>query len=84
MKIKINSIVILFVLLISTAFSQYQISSSVIGSGGNKTSNANYILNSTVGESFIGKSVSAANQHQIGFWYVYQQQTLTAWKTIKL
>ena len=78
MKIKINSVVILFVLLISTAFSQYQISSSVIGSGGNKTSNANYILNSTLGEPFIGKSVSAANQHQIGFWYVYQQQTLTA------
>ncbi len=78
MKNKINSIVILFLLLISTAFSQYQISNSVIGSGGNKTSNANYMLNSTVGEPFIGKSASAANQHQIGFWYVYQQQTITA------
>lgn len=77
MKNKTVSVVIMFMLFISTAFSQYQISNSVIGPGGNKTSNASYILNGTVGEPFIGNSVNTANQHQIGFWYVYQQQTIT-------
>ena len=78
MRNTIIGIVVMLMFFISTAFSQYQISNSVIGSGGNKTSNANYILDNTIGEPFIGKSVSAANQHQIGFWYVYQQQTITA------
>ncbi len=78
MKNKTVSVVIAFMLSISTAFPQYQITNSAISSGGNKTSNANYILNNTVGEPFIGKSVSAVNQLQIGFWYVYQQQTITA------
>ncbi|MBK7629195.1 MAG: hypothetical protein IPJ23_00325 [Ignavibacteriales bacterium] len=78
MKNKIIVVALMSMFFISTTFSQYQISNSVISAGGNKTSNANYILNSTIGEPFIGKSVSAVNQHQIGFWYVYQQQTITA------
>jgi len=78
MRNKIIGVVVMLMFFISTAFSQYQISNSVVGSGGNKTSNANYTFNSTVGEPLIGKFVSATNQHQIGFWYVYQQQTITA------
>jgi GH43 family beta-xylosidase len=30
-----------------------------------------------VGESFIGKTVNATNQHNLGFWYVYKQSTVT-------
>jgi hypothetical protein len=77
MKNKIIGVAVMLLFFASTAFSQYQISNSVFGGGGNKTSNTNYTLNSTIGEPLIGKSVSAANQHQIGFWYVYQQQTIT-------
>ena len=78
MKNKIIGAAVMIVFLISTAFPQYQISNSVISGGGVTTSNTNYIFNNTVGEPFIGKSVSPANQHQMGFWYVYQQQTITA------
>ncbi|HMN22928.1 MAG TPA: hypothetical protein PKE38_00445, partial [Ignavibacteriaceae bacterium] len=77
MKNKIISVVIVFMFLISTTFSQYQISNSVVGGGGNTTSNVNYIFNSTVGEPFIGKSNNIVNQQAAGFWYVYQQQTIT-------
>ena len=78
MKNTIIGIAVMLMFFLSTAFSQYQISNSVIGSGGNKTSNTNYILNSTVGEPLIGKSVSPVNQQQAGFWYIYQQSTITA------
>jgi hypothetical protein len=78
MKNKIISIATMLVFFISTAFSQYQISNSVIGAGGKKTANTLYTFNSTVGESFTGKFVNTINQHQTGFWYVYQQQTITA------
>jgi hypothetical protein len=77
MKNKTIRVVAVFILFISTALSQYQITNSVIGSGGVTTSNANYSLNSTVGESFIGKSTSTLNQQQVGFWYVYQQSIIT-------
>jgi len=77
MKNKIISVVIVFMFLISTTFSQYQISNSVVGGGGNTTANANYNFNSTVGEPFIGKSNNTVNQQAAGFWYVYQQQTIT-------
>ena len=77
MRNSIIGIAVMSVFFISTAFSQYQISNSVFGGGGNKTANTNYTLNSTVGEPFIGKSVSPINQQQAGFWYIYQQSTIT-------
>jgi len=70
-------LVMVALLLVTVALSQYQISNSVIGSGGSTISNANNILVSTVGEAFIGKSSNTVNQNQIGFWYVYQQTTVT-------
>jgi hypothetical protein len=57
---------------------QNNIPVSVISSGGEKSSSASFILSSTVGEPFIGKAVSSANQHNIGFWYVYKQSTITS------
>jgi len=39
--------------------------------------NSNNTIVSTVGESFIGKSSNIVNQNQIGFWYSYQQTTIT-------
>lgn len=77
MKNKIIVVALISVFFISTAFSQNQISNSVIGAGGNKTFNANYIFNSTVGEPLIGITNNTLNQQSAGFWYVYQQQTIT-------
>ena len=78
MKKEIINVVLIFVFSVSVAFSQYQITNSVIGSGGTTVSNASHNFNSTIGEPFIGKSVNTLNQQQAGFWYVYQQQTITA------
>jgi len=64
-------------LLVTVALPQYQITNSVVGSGGNTISNASNIFVSTVGEAFIGNSTNATQQQQTGFWYVYQQSTLT-------
>jgi len=70
-------LVMVALLLVTVALPQYQISSIVIGSGGNTISNANNIFVNTVGEVFIGKSSNTINQNQTGFWYVYQQSTIT-------
>lgn len=67
----------LILLIASRTLAQYQIPVSVISCGGEKSSSTSFILSSTVGEPFIGKAVSSANQHNIGFWYVYKQSTIT-------
>ncbi len=77
MKNKIIDIAIIALLFVTTALPQYQITNSVIGSGGNVISNSNNNIVSTVGEAFIGKSSNTVNQNQIGFWYAYQQSTIT-------
>mgnify|MGYP001160622486 CR=1 FL=1 len=77
MKNKIIDIAIVALFYITTALPQYQITNSVIGSGGNIISNSNTSIVSTVGEAFIGKSSNTVNQNQIGFWYAYQQTTIT-------
>lgn len=77
MKNKTIGIVIVVMFLTSTGFSQYQINNSIISGGGNTTSNASYSFSSTVGEPFNGKSNNISNQQAAGFWYVYQQQTIT-------
>jgi hypothetical protein len=68
---------LLLLLITEVIVAQNQIPVSVISSGGEKSSSASFILSSTVGEQFIGKSVNSASQHNIGFWYVYKQSTLT-------
>ena len=77
MKNKIIDIAVIALLFVTTALPQYQITNSVIGSGGNVVSNSNNNIVSTVGEAFIGKSSNTVNQNQIGFWYAYQQTTIT-------
>jgi hypothetical protein len=77
MKNKIIDITIIALLFVTTSLPQYQITNSVISSGGNIISNSNNTIVSTVGESFIGKSSNTVNQNQIGFWYAYQQTTIT-------
>ena len=59
-------------------YAQNQIPVSVISSGGEKTSSANYTLSGTIAETFIGKSTNASHQGYAGFWYVYKQTTITA------
>lgn len=83
-KVKIYQVltVILLLLLIAhLTIAQNKIPVSVISSGGEKISSASYILSSTVGEPFIGKTVNVSNQHNVGFWYVYNQSTITAVET---
>jgi len=57
---------------------QNQIPFNVISSGGEKISSTSYVLSSTVGEPFIGKSINASNQKYTGFWYSYVQSAITA------
>lgn len=74
---RILTLILLLLLIASVTLGQSQIPVSVISSGGEKSSSVSFILNSTVGEPFIGKSVSSTNQQNIGFWYVYKQSTIT-------
>jgi hypothetical protein len=74
---RILTLILLLLLIASITLAQNQIPVSVISSGGEKSSSTGFILSSTVGEPFIGKSVSSTNQHNIGFWYVYRQSTIT-------
>lgn len=71
-------IISLMLFLLSAVFAQNQIAYSVIGSGGEKSSNESFILTGTVGESFIGSSVNASNQNFAGFWYVYYNDVITS------
>lgn len=77
MKNRIIDIAIVVLFFVTTALPQYQITNSAISNGGNIISNSNNNIVSTVGEAFIGKSSNTVNQNQMGFWYVYQQSTIT-------
>ena len=74
---RVLTLILLLLLLASVTLAQNQIPVSVISSGGEKSSSASFILSSTAGEPFIGKSINAANQQNTGFWYVYKQSTIT-------
>jgi hypothetical protein len=74
---RVLTLILLLLLIASITLAQNQIPVSVISSGGEKSSSTSFILSSTVGEQFIGKAVNSENQHNIGFWYVYKQSTLT-------
>lgn len=69
--------IFLFFLITQRSFPQNQIPFSVISSGGEKSSGSSYLLSSTVGETFIGKTVNIENRHNLGFWYVYKQSIIT-------
>lgn len=74
---RLLTFILLLLLIASITLGQNQIPASVISSGGGVSSSTNFMLNSTVGEVFIGKPASSTNQHNIGFWYVYSQSTIT-------
>jgi len=68
---------LMLLLITEVIVAQNNIPVNIISSGGEKSSSASFILRSTVGEPFIGKSINATNQQNIGFWYVYKQSTIT-------
>jgi hypothetical protein len=55
--------------LCAIAAAQYQISESVIGSGGGSSSGGSYQIVGTVGQPSIGETSGGSYIHQIGFWY---------------
>ena len=55
--------------LSAPASAQYQISPSVIGSGGGSASGGSYTLLGTVGQPAIGVVSGASYINEIGFWY---------------
>lgn len=78
MKYKFYLIMMMVVFIFTSInIAQYQISNRLFSSGGYTTSTANNILSGSIGESFIGYTANATNQQQTGFWYVYQQTTIT-------
>lgn len=48
---------------------QYKIPIGVFGSGGSSASNSLYSINSTAGQSAIGKGGNSSFSQSIGFWY---------------
>ena len=53
----------------ASAFAQYTIASSVIGSGGGPMSNGTYSMNGTVGQSVVGLTSGASFNVEQGFWH---------------
>jgi hypothetical protein len=74
---RVLTLILLLLLIASVTLAQNKIPVSVLSSGGEKSASAEFILSSTVGESFIGKTINATNQQNVGFWYVYKQSTIT-------
>lgn len=72
---KIMKKLILIVLLFSavSSFSQTRLAKSVLGSGGNITTDGNNVIHSTIGQSFIGITRSNTSQKSLGFWYSINQ-----------
>ncbi len=52
-----------------SAFAQYSIVSSVIGSGGGPSSNGTYSMNGTVGQAVVGPTVGTNMMVDQGFWH---------------
>jgi hypothetical protein len=79
MNYKFYLIMLIAVFFISDILTaQYQISNSIICSGGNATTSANNNLSGSIGESVIGNNTNANYKQQTGFWYVYQQSDITS------
>lgn len=81
MRLSINVLlfsVIPFLFFTQINFAQHQVPFSVIGSGGASQSNSEYILMGTLGEAFIDKTESVANQVYSGFWYLYYEDVVSS------
>ena len=69
--------VLLFIVIISPILlAQNQIPLSVISNGGERQSNANYVITGTLGQ--VGTNITASTNYQIqsGFWYLYFQDVV--------
>jgi hypothetical protein len=58
------------IMLAAPAVAQYQITESVIGSGGTNASGGSYQLLGTVGQHVIGVTEGGSFRNEIGFWYM--------------
>ena len=57
-----------------SAFAQYSIVSSVIGSGGGQMSNGTYSMNGTVGQAVVGITMGTSFAVDQGFWHSLSEQ----------
>jgi GH43 family beta-xylosidase len=71
-------ILLLFLINSQPSFTQNQISLNIIGSGGERSSNTDFVLNSSTGEVFTGKSLNAFYHQYSGFWYIYSNSITTS------
>ena len=70
------SISFLLLLFHVQVFSQNQIAFSVLSSGGIQQSNSVYILNGSLGQTFISKCENNIHQAHAGFWQMYYQNVM--------
>ncbi len=71
MKYKYFTVMVLL-LFFATAFelkAQITINKSVLGNGGESMKNDIYVVNSTLGQSFIGTTNNLSFTNKMGFWY---------------
>lgn len=66
----------LILIPIHIAFSQPESPYNLISSGGQKSANSSFIVNSSIGETFTGKSINSINQMLAGFWSIYQSDNI--------
>jgi len=81
MKIIKQSAFVVSTLLLLFLFSgiltaQNQIPISVISSGGERQSNANYVITGTLGQVSAGLSTTTSFKLQSGFWHLYYQDVV--------
>ncbi len=64
-----RGVLALALLMPAWAVAQLSIPGAVLSNGGTTTSNAQWIIKSTVAQPLIGITTSSNNQQRIGFWY---------------
>ncbi len=64
-----NIFILILLFSFSSLFAQTKLEKGVLSSGGNKTTDGNHILRSTIGQSFIGITGDGNNIKSLGFWY---------------
>ena len=73
-----SSFLILLFLFSPLLIAQNQVSVSVLSNGGEKQSNANYLLVGTVGQTGVDLITSSGYQVQPGFWNTYYQDVIVS------
>jgi hypothetical protein len=70
MRVMAVALTVVMLLVAMQAAAQYQITESVIGSGGTNASGGSYQLLGTVGQPAIGVTAGGSYINEIGFWYM--------------